>query len=90
MATRDDRIPMDSPERCPHTELIKTQCAHCRVPPPPEFVEAPFDAPGDNIAVTFRARYAGQCIECDGFFECDDWISRTATGDYVCMECTRS
>lgn len=89
MATLDGCIPMDSPERCGLTELVKDQCAHCR-PPRPEFTEALFDTPredDDAIVATFPARFGGRCAECDGFFESGDWISRTGSGDYLCSDC---
>jgi hypothetical protein len=84
---------MDNPERCPLTELIKSQCAHCRVPPPlPSFAEAPFDIPGDEedaVVAIFPAQFeGGRCALCDGYFDCGDMISRTASGEYWCAECT--
>ena len=89
MDARHDIVPMDSPERCPRTELIRTQCAHCR-PPQLTFVEALFDPPGDEddvITATFPAQFGGRCMQCDGFFESGEWISRTGTGDYMCSDC---
>jgi hypothetical protein len=91
-ATRDGVTPMDSEERCELTELIKAQCAHCRTPPRPRFVEALFDTPGnddeDAVVAIFTARFDGRCARCDGFFYSGDWISRTAAGNYWCPECT--
>lgn len=91
-----NHIPMDSPERCERTELIKTQCGHCQ-PARTQFVEvaAPeflgFDMPGgddDTIVATFPARFGGRCGRCDGFFDAGDWIARTSSGDYLCPDCT--
>ena len=86
MDARDGYVPMGSPERCERTELIKSQCAHCR-PPEPMFLEALFDAPDDAGTVTFPAGFAGRCEECDGFFDTGDMICRTADGTYICDEC---
>lgn len=92
MNARDD-IPMDSPLRCRQTDLIKTQCGHCR-PPRPQFVEvaAPsflgYDAPGDDsIVATFTARFAGRCGHCDEVYGSGDHIARAASGDYLCTDC---
>lgn len=88
MAAPQDIVPLDSSERCPLTELIKTQCAHCRPPAAPVFAHALFDSPGDTgPGPIFAAQYAGRCGRCDGFFEEHDWICRTGTGDYICEEC---
>lgn len=89
MDTRDAHVPMDSPERCQLTELIKSQCAHCR-PPAPTFTEALFVTSNDDedaIIATFPARWDGRCAQCDSFFESGDWVSRTRTGNYLCSEC---
>lgn len=89
MNIHDDTVPLDSPERCALTELIKTQCAHCR-PKPPPFQPAQFDDPGDDYdaaSTTFQAKYSGRCELCDGLFHVGDWISRTSDGDYICCDC---
>lgn len=87
MDTRDGIVPMNSPQRCELTELIKTQCAHCR-PRAPRFREPLFDDPFEHdVVATFVAQYSGRCEECDGLFEVGDWISRTGTGDYLCRDC---
>lgn len=89
--TRGMMIDMDSDERCDLTELITTQCAHCRAPVRhPRFIEALFDTPGDDddtIVATFPAQYSGRCADCDSRFSGGDWISRTAGGDYLCSGC---
>lgn len=80
MDARDDITPMDSPERCPLTELIRDQCAHCR-PPQPAFVEALFDPPDDHDS--------GRCDVCDQFFGNGegDWTTHAVDGTYLCSEC---
>lgn len=90
MATRDDRAAMGGEERCIH-ELIRQHCGYCRTPPPPRFMEALFDTPGDEdvIPASFPARFGGLCAQCDDYFEEGDWISRTSSGDYVCLDCAR-
>jgi hypothetical protein len=88
MDIHDGTVPMGSPERCELTELIKSQCAHCR-PQAPRFREALFDDPfSDDDTATFQARYSGRCEQCDGLFEVGDWIARTGDSDYLCQDCT--
>ena len=91
--TRDGAVPLGSPERCELTELIKTQCGHCRGPKRPRFVEPLFDPPAideyheEEIISSFPARYSGWCARCCGKIQPGDWVSRTTGNSYLCSEC---
>lgn len=85
-------VPMDSDERCFLTELIKTQCAHCRQPSRPVFAEALFTTPDsddedNDVVATFHARYPGWCAACERAIHEGDWIARLGSGAYVCDGC---
>lgn len=78
LSTED--IPMDSSERCPLTELIKSQCAHCRRRPhAPMFMEAPPPEP--------TPAFGWACAACETPFEEGDEIFRTAHGARLCTDC---
>lgn len=64
--------------RCERTELLVSQCDHCRPKPP---VAKP------EISYRFNAMYPGRCSICDfGFYE-DTRIGRLADGDLACPDC---
>jgi hypothetical protein len=91
--TRSEVIPVDSEERCELTELIKTQCAHCRAPRrphQPQFVEAVFAPTPDKddvIVATFQAQWPGKCAECGDYFPRNATVSRTRAGDLLHVDC---
>jgi hypothetical protein len=57
---------MASNDRCPTTELLKSDCAHCR----------PMARPA------FTAIFDGHCVTCNSGFEAGERIRETATGNY--------
>jgi hypothetical protein len=67
--------------RCELTELVVSQCAHCR-PQPAE--------PGREIAYRFEAGYDGTCGICDEPFEAGERIGRVDGENlYACPSCCR-
>lgn len=69
-----------SEERCERSDLLASQCAHCRgdvLESEPDFV----------VVARFPAKYAGVCAACGEPFEVEDRIGRTDDGDYVCEVC---
>jgi hypothetical protein len=68
--------------RCEITELITTQCAHCRGIPDPK--------PERTLGRPFVAAYAGKCRECADYYEAGDRIRRVCDEDgdgYLCPVC---
>lgn len=59
-------------ERCPITELIRDQCAHCRC------VDLP---PAYRLGVRFAAAYPGQCWACDVRYRPGDRIRSITDAD---------
>lgn len=70
-------------DRCPVTELLPTECAHCRRVELPTAVQRPFGRP-------FRAAYPGSCSDCGGRFGADDWIRADGDGGYVHDDCAET
>lgn len=93
MRDRKEVSAVDSEERCELTELIKTQCAHCRSPrrpSVPQFVEAVFASTpdvDDVVVATFQAQYPGKCADCGDYFPRGATISRTRAGDLLHVDC---
>lgn len=71
--------------RCSVTELITSQCAHCRPTPEPD----PFDEPSDR-GPWFHASYRGECAECGDEFEAGDLIRADGNGGYVADCCDQA
>lgn len=70
-------------ERCPLTELISTQCAHCRKLPDPaaDLLRDIFEEPAQRqTGPWFSARYEGRCSECGMAFEVGDPIRPSGRG----------
>lgn len=66
-------------ERCDITELLVTECAHCRkLPDPPE-------QRGER-GPWFTARYVGDC-SCGTVFIPGDQIRADGEGGYLCDVC---
>jgi hypothetical protein len=61
-------------DRCPVTELIRPQCAHCQGK----------DLPKPEPLHWFPAQYAGFCAQCGKTIDRGDKIARTEYGDYIC------
>jgi len=59
--------------RCDVTELLVTQCAHCRRTP-----DQPQPHPARVLGQQWRAAYPGKCLACGAHFAPGDWIGRTA------------
>ncbi|HEY9390309.1 MAG TPA: hypothetical protein VIR27_11160 [Mycobacteriales bacterium] len=74
-----------STERCPITELLVDQCAHCRPTPPADPV-ADFLAREPFQATTIQARYPGRCPDCGERINEGDDITSSPNG-WVCEGC---
>ena len=69
-------------ERCEHSDLPVSQCAHCR-PPAPE-------PPRDTAAFGpwFEAQFGSDCDgTCGGEIEAGDTIRADGEGGYLCQSC---
>lgn len=80
-------------ERCPLTELLVDECAHCRKLPDAEVDDDPFDDPAPprragQAASWFRAAYPGACSSCGDGFDEGDVIRADGEGGYEMRDCT--
>ena len=77
-----------SEARCPVTELLTDQCAHCRPAAAEPRSEDPFNDPA-GAGPAFEAAWPGRCDACDAPFEAGEVIRRLLgrRGGYVCEEC---
>lgn len=67
--------------RCERTELLVSQCAHCRPAPPKPVYE---------IAYRFEAAYDGTCGVCEEPIEAGENIGRIDGENlYACPSCCR-
>lgn len=67
--------------RCDLTDLIASQCGHCRGHDQPSVA-------GLTIVHRFAARFPGPCANCEtGRIHEDDLIGKTEDGEYVCEAC---
>lgn len=71
-------------ERCPITELLVDQCAHCR----PALPADPFDTPAPQRGSWFAAQYPGECSECGDPFDEGDIIRADGEGGYEMRYCS--
>jgi len=69
--------------RCPVTELLVEQCAHCRPAPAPD----PFDEPARPGGGWFEARYEGRCSHCGFPIEPGEAIRSDGEGGWLCSDC---
>lgn len=74
--------------RCEKTDLLVSQCAHCR--PAPVVREVPFGGVpkiGSNVMIRFTAKFEGQCGECGTHLSAGGEIGRSVDGTYLCRDC---
>lgn len=72
-------------DRCPVTELLRAQCAHCRPVDPENGLPL---GHRQGYGRPFRARYPGRCADCrEPFAEGDEITPRTDGSGYVCEGC---
>lgn len=75
-------------ERCERTDLIKSQCSHCRGLDKPEVKYDRFTDSDGKIQRGFRARFPGWCEFGDHPIEVDDVIqSHPESFSYVHVLC---
>lgn len=80
-------------ERCAFSDLLKSQCAHCR---PPVLPEKPSPLESVLWGPWFTAGYDGDCdggfdSQCSGQITEGDTIRADGEGGYLCQSCgTRS
>jgi hypothetical protein len=67
--------------RCTLTELLTTECAHCRPKPPPTPAER------RNLGPWFAASYGGACSECGAEFAPGDLIRADGGGGWLASCC---
>lgn len=70
-------------ERCPVTDLIASQCAHCRQVPVADLFDEPAERPGP----WFQAFYAGECAGCCDTFGEGEQIRADGHGGYLAECC---
>ena len=68
-------------DRCELTELLKSQCSHCRKD---DSKLAPWEG---EVAHRFEAQFNGRG-ECGHLIVRGDWIGRLADNGYLCERCT--
>jgi hypothetical protein len=68
-----------SEERCPRTELLVTNCAHCR-----PVSNLPLE--GHDLGPVFDANFPGRCVGCERPIRPDDPI-RACDGEYIHAGC---
>jgi len=77
-------------ERCSVTELIASQCAHCRKLPDPsaELLRDIFGEPTERPGgVWFEARYPGSCADCGNPFDGGALIRTDGVRGHLCGLC---
>lgn len=72
--------------RCPVTELLTDQCAHCRPVPPPDPAADFLNAEPRNAETTIQARFPGRCADCGEYIQEGDDITSSPDG-WVCEGC---
>jgi hypothetical protein len=78
-------------ERCERTDLLVTDCAHCRGLPDLPTGPEPTLRPDGGGAVTIAARYGGYCHECGRSIRIGDSITSVDDGwvGECCVEVSR-
>lgn len=92
-----------SEPRCELTDLLVSQCSHCRrgrpqpprrTPEPPPLAEGErrldwsMEVPNTGgVVAVFEAEYHGECADCSDHIYPGDTIGRTEGAEYVCSSC---
>jgi hypothetical protein len=79
------RLPRaEAGERCERTELLTTECSHCRGL---DRQPAPARRPGNGPGPWFPAAYPGRCSQCATSFDPGDRIRAAGGGGYLAECC---
>lgn len=73
------------PDRCDLTDLLPSDCAHCRMTPDPFAEPAARRTPGE-VGPRFTARHPGKC-GCGESFAAGDTIRADGAGGYLAACC---
>lgn len=71
-----------SEKRCERTDLLESDCAHCR-----GFEMAAEFVSEGTVGKPFVASYPGRCAACEERFNAGEQIISNGQGSYLCEEC---
>lgn len=75
--------------RCTVTDLIESQCAHCR-PAPARDALSDFLTQPSQLGPWFFASYPGACTECGCKFDAGDMIRAAVDSGYIADCCDQT